>query len=159
MLPVAWRVKLLQIGAWWNNHHAFRIIVIVESVLLLNFILRAGDHQVGVGQRLLLCIDAARNVVGVLDLIARQPPGQQPFALVPAQRMPRMDEWNSQLVGEPHPNVAGIGIVTVHQLWHAGLVVEPIEQVVREAVKVIPQLLLWKIFVRSGIDADDAHFL
>ena len=152
-------MKLGQIGTRRDDGHACRVIIIVQPVLFLDFVVGAGDDQVGVGQHLLLGIDAPRHVVDLFDLAPRQALGQQPFSLVPPQRVAGMDQRYAQQIGQAHADVAGIGIVTVHQIRQTWLLVEPVEQVVHETVEVIPQLLLGDVRLGSGINAHDAGLI
>ena len=62
-------VELLQVGAGRYDHHALRVVVVVQPVLLLDLVVGAGDHQVGIGQHGLLGVDAALDVVGTGDLL------------------------------------------------------------------------------------------
>ena len=70
--------------------------------------------------------------------------------------MAGVHQRNAEQVGQAHADVAGIGIVAVHQVRRALLLVQPQHQVVDEAVEVIPQLLLGDVLVGSGVDAHDA---
>ena len=78
-------MKLVQIGARRNHCHALRIVIIVQPVLLIDLVMRAGNHQVSVRQHLFLGIDAAADIVGLLDFLTAEPLGQQALTLVPTQ--------------------------------------------------------------------------
>ena len=79
------RVEQLQVGTGRNDRHAVRIVEIVEFVLVFHLVVRAGNHQAGIGEGFLLGLYPARDIVALLDFLAFQSGGQQSQALVPAQ--------------------------------------------------------------------------
>ena len=71
--PVRMRVEQLEIGPRGNDRHAVRMVEIIQLVLVFHLVVRAGDHQAGIGERFLFGLDAPRNVVTLLDIIAFEP--------------------------------------------------------------------------------------
>ena len=132
------RMELFEIGARWYDDHPAGVVVVVEAVLLLDLVVRAGDHEFGVCQHLLLGIDTTFDVVLLLYRFAGEAACQQPLALVAPERMPGVYQRDAEQVGQAHPDVTGIGIVAMDQVGQARLLLEPGHQVVHEAVQVIP---------------------
>ena len=78
------RVKLRQVGAGWNDRHTVRIVEIIQFVLVFHLVVRAGDHQAGIGEGFLFGLNASRDIVTPFDFLALQSGSEQPQALVPA---------------------------------------------------------------------------
>ena len=72
LLITVGRMKLLQVGAWWDNRHSLRIIIIIKAVLFLYFIMCAGYDKVGISQDLLFGIDTPGNIVGMFNFLTCQ---------------------------------------------------------------------------------------
>ncbi len=72
--------------------------------------------------------------------------------------MAGVNQGNTEQVGETHTNITGIRIMAVYEIRPSRLLIEPIRQVVHEAVEMVPQLLLGNIFLGTGINADDPGF-
>ena len=70
-----------------------------------------------------------------------------------------MHQRNAEQVGQPDADITGVRIVTVHQVRHPRLPVQPRREVVHEAVEVVPQGLFRDVLVGAGGDADDARFV
>ena len=52
------RVKFVQRGTRRDDAHRVGLVMVIETVLLLNLLVGAGDHQLGRGQDILLGLDA-----------------------------------------------------------------------------------------------------
>ena len=118
-------MKLFKIGSGRYDRHLVRRVAIVELVLLFDFIAGAGNHQVGVSQRILFGVDAARHVIALLDILHRQSHGQQPAAFVASQRMAGMDQRQTCPMRKAHTHIAGVGIMAVQNIRQARLAVQP----------------------------------
>ncbi len=152
-------MKLLEIGARRYHRHAVGIVVVVQTVLFFDLVVRAGDHQVGVGQNLFFGIDASADVVGALDRFARQAAGEQAFTLVASKRVAGMHQRCGEQVRQAYADVAGIGVVTVNDIGCAVFLVQPVHQVVHEAVEMIPELLFRDVLIGTGFDPHDARLV
>ena len=75
-LTAVWREKQIQFRAWGNDHHIFRLIVLVQAVLLVDFLVGTGDHQVRNTQYILLSLDAPGNIILTFDFVPLQTAGQ-----------------------------------------------------------------------------------
>ena len=86
------REKPVQVDARRDDPHLLGPVVVVQSVLGIDFLLGAGDDQIGVTQGRLLGGDAAADVVLLLELLPSEAAGQQAPALDPAQGMAGVDQ-------------------------------------------------------------------
>ena len=66
-----------------------------------------------------------------------------------------MYQGDTQQVGEPYPDIAGIGVVAVDERGHATLLLQPLCQVVAETLQVIPQLFLGDVLLRPAGNTHD----
>ena len=115
-----------------------------------------GNHQIRIGEHLFLGVDATVDIIAAGDLFAADTPGQQAFALVPAQGVAGVNQWHPQQVGQAHSDVARIRVMAVDYGWGMGLPAQPMHQVIGETVQVIPQLLFRDVLIRAQRDSYDA---
>ena len=115
-----------------------------------------GNHQIRIGEHLFLGVDATVDIIAAGDLFAADTPGQQAFALVPAQGVAGVNQGHPQQVGQAHPDVARIRVMAVDYGWGMGLPAQPMHQVIGETVQVIPQLLFGDVLIRAQRDSYDA---
>ena len=73
LLAAVRRSEPLQIGAGRNHRHALGLVVIVQAVLFLDLLRRAGHHETGGTQGFFLGGDAPVHVVAFVDDLLRQP--------------------------------------------------------------------------------------
>ena len=123
--------------------------------MLIDLVIGTGYHQVGVGEHIFLGIYTPIDVVGLFDTFSGEAGGKKSLSFVPAQRMPGVDERNTELVGLFYTHITSIGIVTVYQGREPHPLDQPIRQVVGKGVEVVPQLLFRYIFFWSAVYAND----
>jgi hypothetical protein len=62
-------------------------------------------------------------------------------------------------IGQPRPDIAGVGIVAVDEVGPLALFVQKGGQVVDEGVEMVPELFLGQIALGTGVEAQEARFL
>ena len=152
-------MEFVQVGAGRDHPHLVRLVTIVQAVLLLDLLVRTGDHAHRHRQRRLFGLDAPGDIVHALDLVARDAAGQQLLALAAPQRVAGVYERDAELVGKARADVAGIGIMAVQDLRQTGLFAQEGQGIVREALQIVPELLLRKIAILAAGEAHDACIL
>jgi hypothetical protein len=127
-----------QIGARRNHPHLLRLVVVVEGILLFDFVGGRCDHQFSRRQGLLLRLDAARHLVARFDQVTLEAGGQQATALDPPERMAGMDKRHAEKGRQALADVAGIAIVAVHDVRRQPLGTQKSQGIVGEGIQVIP---------------------
>ena len=146
---------MFKIGSGWNDPHALGLIIIVEFILLFDFLVRTGYDQFRCTQRIFLGVDTARHVVALLNIIALHAVRKKASAFYPAQRMTGVHQRYAQHVCNACSDITGIGIMRMHNVRRAAQIAQIIQGPVRETVQKVPKLLLGDIFLRAGIQAHD----
>ena len=132
------RKKIRQLGAGRNDPHLLRLVMIVETVLLFDLLVGAGDHQFGRAKDILLGLDTTRHVVTCLYIVALQAARQQPPALDSTERVPGMHQWHPELAGKPDTDIARIGIMTVDDIGHQLMFAQPVQGIISKHIEAVP---------------------
>ena len=144
-----------QVGARGDHGHALGLVVVIEGVLLLDLVVRAGDHQLGHRQGLLLGIDAPGHVIAGLYGLSAHTFGQQTAALDPPEGVTCMHQRRAQHVRQTLSHIARVRVMAMDDIGRAPAAVQVGQRVVGEAVQVIPKLLLADIAAGAGVEAHD----
>ena len=64
--------ELVQVGTGRDDGHTGGIAVVIEPVLLIDFVIGTGYHQVGVSEHILLSVYAPTDIVCLFDITLRE---------------------------------------------------------------------------------------
>ena len=131
-------MEALQIDARRDHYHTLRLVIIVLAVLLVHLLVRTGDHHGRVVERLILRLDALRDVVLVLDCLRLDALFHQPLALDVSERMSGKYQRNLQQAGQMHADVTGICIMCMDDIRQSSDSADVFERLVRETVEMRP---------------------
>ena len=81
--PRSGRMKLIKVNSRWDNRHLIGCVTAIQLVLILNFVVRACDHEIGTIQNIFFGTYPLGHFITLLDFFDAQSEGEQPTNLVP----------------------------------------------------------------------------
>ena len=146
--PRWWRAKPAEIHPRWDDLHAFRLIVVVPLVLLLDLLSGAGDDQGGRLEGALFGFDALGETVAVLQRLGIGVPFEQPLPLDAAEGVAREHKGQSEHFGQLRADITGIRVVAVDDIRCAPHRPDVADELVPHTVQIGPQAFLAKVSPR-----------
>ena len=143
------RMELMGIHAGGNHPGLGHPKAAVASVLMLQFLTRAGDHQVGVGEGEFLGVDAPRHGGLLIDLAEIQTGSQQATTLLPPQGMAGEHQGKAETTAQEGADEARIGVVGMDPIGKARLGQQGFGQGVGQFLQVGPEQFLAQIAART----------
>ena len=151
------RVKIIQCRAGWNDLHVLMLIVVIETVLLLDLLVGAGYYQLGGRQYVFFNLDPVRHVVAFLDQVAPQTMCQQASAFDPSQGVTGMYQRYTQLTRQADADITGVGVMAVDNVGIQVMLAQPAQGVVGKHIKATPELFLGDIGFLTAVDSHNAY--
>ena len=111
-------MKALQIYPRLDHHHGTRLIIVIKTVLLTYFLLGTGDYPYRIVKCEFLGLNTLVHMILIFDHLGFNALIYQTPALDPSQGMPCMHQRYFQKSRQTCPDITGIGIMTVQDVWH-----------------------------------------
>src|SRR5690554_3583852 len=151
--------ELIQIEARRNNGEFAQITVLVRTIQLFAFVVRAGYHHIGFPDGPLFLSNSRRHGVVVLNPLFRIAYAGKIVVLVSTQRVSCEHQRCMEVAGNLSGNVSTIGIVSVNDIGNALFGSEELDQIVNIFIQMWPELLLANVLVASARETDNTSVL
>ncbi len=158
-LRVIKRIESIQVDTGRDHGKAIVAAVVVEAILLIDFLPGRGDNQFGPVDDFFLNLDPGRHLVLAVYSVFAEPFPEEFFLLASAQRMTGEDKVRVKGVGQPHRNIARIGIVAVKHIRGPRLRFDKSNHPGDELFQVRPEQLLSDVLFAAELHAHDTDFV
>ncbi len=152
------RRERVQVHPRRNHFHAIGLIMVVQSVLLLHFLVGAGDNHRRRLQGDLLGLNSLGELEFLLEGLQVVLAEAHALLLDSAQGVASEDKRDPQQPGQLSAGQSGVGIVAMDNVRQA-LALEVRQRLIDEHVEVRPETLLAKISPRSKRNANQLRIL
>ena len=128
----------------------------ITGVLQVRFLLRAGDHQICLGESQLFRFNASAHGVSLFNLLAITATGQKTTLLFPPERMTGEHQGETKPLAHQSPDKSRVGVVgmdPIHRMTRLG---EVMHQLVSKILQVRPKLFLAQITFRTKGKTQDS---
>lgn len=125
-----------------NHLGTLRLEASIAGILFVALLLRAGDHEIGMGQRQFLGVNAPADRIRLFDLLVITTGREQSAQFLATEGMPREHEGNPEPTTHQCTHVASIGVMGVDPVRAILRNLKVTNQLVSQLVEVGPELFL-----------------
>ena len=129
----------------------------ITGILMISLLTGAGDHQIRVGKRQFLRINATTDGVGLLDLLTITACCKQTAQLFASQGVTGKHQGQAETSTHQGPDIAGIGVVGMNPVRTPIRSLQLKHQLIRQLIEMGPKLLLTQIAFWTKTEAANAR--